>query len=298
MYDIKAEERKARNIGIITGTIVFALLIFFLMNIVVWRPSVEPIVDYGMEVNFGTDDFGSGDTQSKAPANLNESLDEAKPTPETIQPVTENVESVQEVQPVQESNEIIEDTEVPDQTVAATDAQVEESVEAVPEEKIEKKVEEVKTEAEEEKKEEQQEQVNPNTVLGGNGTANENKQNSNGNTTGTGDMGKKTGDLNAEALLGGGGQGGSSLDMPGWQWESPPVVNDKSAVTGKLVFEVKIDDEGEVIDAHRVYSSIADRNVIYAYKKAIEDLIFEQENDSVDPPRITTGRITFIIRAK
>lgn len=296
MYDLKAEERKARNIGIIVGSVIFAALIFFLMNLVVWRPSIEPITDYGMEINFGTDDFGSGDTQSKAPANLNESLDEAKPAPEIVEQV-EQTETIQEITPVQESNDIVETTEVPDQIVATTDAQVEESVEAVPEEKVEK-TEEVKTEAKEEKVEEKKQEVNPATTLGGTGTADENKQNSNGNTTGTGDMGKQNGSLNSDALLGGGGQGGSSLDMPGWNWEAPPSVNDQSSVTGKLVFEVKIDDEGEVISASRIYSDIADRNVINSYKNAVMDLIFEQENSAVDPPRITTGRITFVITAR
>ena len=296
MYDIKAEERKARNIGIVVGSIIFAALIFFLMNLVVWRPTMEPITDYGMEINFGTDDFGSGDTQSKAPANLNESLDEAKPAPEVIEQVEQN-EVIQQNTPVQESNEIVDNTEVPDQIVATTDAQVEESVEAVPEEKVVEK-EEVKTEAKEEKVEEKKQEVNPATTLGGTGTADENKQNSNGNTTGTGDMGKQNGSLNSDALLGGGGQGGSSLDMPGWNWEAPPSVNDQSSVTGKIVFEVKIDDEGEVISASRVYSDIADRNVISKYKNAVMDLIFEQENASVNPPRITTGRITFVITAR
>jgi|GEM_PF-1170249 len=296
MYDLKAEERKARTIGIVVGSIIFAALIFFLMNLVVWRPSIEPITDYGMEINFGTDDFGSGDTQSKAPANLNESLDEAKPAPEIVEQV-EQTETIQEITPVQESNDIVENTEAPDQIVATTDAQVEESVEAVPEEKVEK-TEEVKTEAKEEKVEEKKQEVNPATTLGGTGTADENKQNSNGNTTGTGDMGKQNGSLNSDALLGGGGQGGSSLDMPGWNWEAPPTVNDKSSVTGKLVFEVKIDDEGEVISASRIYSDIADRSVISAYKNAVMDLIFEQENSSIDPPRITTGRITFVITAR
>ncbi|UZR94826.1 hypothetical protein [Chondrinema litorale] len=296
MYDLKAEERKARNIGMVTGVIIFALFIVFLMNMVVWRPSIEPITDYGMEINFGTDDFGSGDAQSKAPANLNESLDEAKPTPETIQPVTENTQNTQEVEPVQESNESVDNTEVPNQTVAVTDAQVDESVEAVPEEKVKK--EEVKEKAEEKKVEEKKKEANPATLLGGEGTADENKKNSNGNTTGTGDQGKQNGSLNSDALLGGGGSGGSSLDMPGWQWESAPKVVDNSSMTGKLVFEVKIDDEGEVISAERVYSDIADRNVINSYKNAIMDLIFEQESDMIDPPRITTGRITFIITAR
>jgi hypothetical protein len=296
MYDIKAEERKARNIGIVAGSIIFAALILFLMNLVVWRPAIEPITDYGMEINFGTDDFGAGNTQSRAPANQNESLDEAKPAPEVVKQV-EQTETIQETTPIQESNEVVETTEVPDQIVAITDAQVEESVEAVPE-KEEEKTEEVKTEAKEEKVEEKKQEVVAATTLGGSGTADENKQNSNGNTEGTGDMGKPTGSLNSDALLGGGGQGGSSLDMPGWNWEAPPAVSDNSSVTGKLVFEVKIDDEGEVVSASRVYSDIADRNVINAYKNAVMDLIFAQENESMDPPRLTTGRITFVITTK
>ncbi|WP_020527272.1 hypothetical protein [Flexithrix dorotheae] len=295
--ELRAEEKRAKIVGIISTIVICSLLIFMILNVVVWRPSIEPLNDMGIEVNFGNDLQGSGDIQSKSIANDNKSLDEAKPQPIQETPVNEPTPVQPQVTPP--AQEVVE-TEAPQEIVAATDAEVEESVVATPKEEVKEKPKEEPNEpVEEPPKEEPKQVVNPATTLGGTGTSNEAKPNSNGNTTGTGDMGDPTGSVNADALLGKStGQGGSSLEMPGWRWESPPVVNDQSSVTGRIEFEVKIDEDGEVVSVQRVMSSVVDRDIIAKYQQSVYDLVFTPVDPGASRSRLTKGKITFIITAK
>ncbi|MDW7691881.1 hypothetical protein R9C00_15940 [Flammeovirgaceae bacterium SG7u.111] len=298
MSDPKKDEKRNKTIAVVATVLFNGILAALLIMAIAWRPPDPPIPQFGIEVNFGMDDSGSGDMQSRAPANENKSLDEARqeePTPKPVQPV-------QTAPPEQAETE-----EVVDQVVAAAE-ESEESVEAVPEEKVKPKVEEkvtptpkddpVKQVEPEEKKKEEKPQVNNDALLGG-GTSAENKGNSNGNSESIGDMGDEQGNVNAEALIGSNtGKGGSSLDMPGWSWDEPPSADDQSNITGKIIFEVKIDDAGEVISVERKFSTIADRTVIASYKQAVYDLTFSQMSASASAPRVTTGSITFIITSK
>jgi stress response protein SCP2 len=123
--------------------------------------------------------------------------------------------------------------------------------------------------------------------------------NNNGNKPGTvGDMGNPNGDINADALLGNGGiGGGASLEMAGWVWDEKPIVQDKSSETGKIVFEIKIDEDGEVISVKNVYSTVS-RSVANLYEKAVYDLSFSTTIDNAKRAAVTTGKIVFVLKSK
>ncbi len=314
--DKKEIERKIKiRAAILTG-VFNALLIVAILYIVAWAPPDPPLPEYGIEVNFGLDEIGSGDIQSKAPANDNESFDKAKPTPpaEEVKP-TPRLEPTPKPTP-QPVPEPVKETaeEAVEEVVTPIEAESEVAVEPVQEkpkekptpkpepEKVEKPLPEQPkptTETPKTTEEKPTEKVNTETILpSSTGTANEDQANNNG--TGTqgevGDQGNPQGNLNADALLGtASGGGGAALDMPGWKWDQSPDVVDQSTEIGKVVFEIKIDDEGEVVAVKTIYRSVS-KIVANVYQQAVLDLTFTPEATEVKP--ITTGRITFVITSK
>lgn len=293
-WNWKKEEKRAKAVGITLTLVFHGLLLFFAIITAAWTPSLEPESDMGIEMNFGMDNQGAGERQSLTEANTEDSFDEARSNPVAEQPTTQP-------EPVPEPSQQPVQDPVPT-PVEAIDAPSEESVASSvkPEKKPVEQVEQPKQEPKPAEKpvEEPKPVINDNALLGP-GNSDSPKANSNGNTTGTGDMGDETGNINADALIGKNtGKGGSSLDMPGWRWESPPVANDNSAVTGKIVFEVRIDEYGEIMDVSRVYSDIVDRSVVNAYYQAVKNLYFVQENSGASAPAVTKGRITFIITSR
>lgn len=274
----KKEEKQAKAFGAALAVLFNALLLMLFIFTAAWIQPIKPPANLGIEVDFGYDSQGSGEMNSKAQANNSNSFDEQLPMPETPQPTPQA--TPQTAQPA------------PSEVTAVTDVALEESVKATPTKQEPKKPEEKPVKKEPEQK------VNPATTLGGKGTSETPQASSHGNNDAPGNVGSKTGTLNADALLGEStGKGGSALDMPGWRWESPPAVNDNSRSTGRIVFEVKIDDYGEVVSVTRVYSDVVDRSVVNLYYEAVKKLIFEQTTNAEAPP-MTTGRITFIITSK
>jgi protein TonB len=94
---------------------------------------------------------------------------------------------------------------------------------------------------------------------------------------------------------GGDGQGGPGLDMNGWRWVAPPKPQDNSNETGKIIFKIKVNEDGEVIDVIKYESSVSDA-VVKKYKEAVERLEFEKIAGNNSVADISTGYITFIIK--
>ncbi len=59
------------------------LLFFFLMA---WRAPDPPLPEYGIELNFGTDNVGSGNVQTTSRANNAPKVEDARPNPPAAQP--------------------------------------------------------------------------------------------------------------------------------------------------------------------------------------------------------------------
>ncbi len=251
--------------------------------IVVWSPPDPPIPEYGMEVNFGVDEAGFEKVQNSQPAH--QSTQEAKTAPQpAVDPTSQQVnvpEPIKSIQPLITPTEVFEK-------------------EAVVAEKVEKSQHEEKNQ----KEEKYPIKENPDTQAEGAKSSNtgktpESQANNNGNVHGAvGDQGSKNGTMTSENFLKSqGGKGGSSLDMPGWRWLSKPQVKDNSPETGKIVFRVIIDDNGEVTSVSTEYCSVS-KSVANLYENAIRRLQFEMTNVHADAPEETIGKITFIITSK
>lgn len=311
----RKQARKNRNLSILVTLLSAVIIIVFAWFTIVWSPPDPPIPQYGIEVNFGIDDAGSGEVQSKAPSKVeSESLEEPKPTPETEtqeevkQEVVEEV--VEEPTPTETTPEPTPVEDVDPNPPAVTDAPIEESVETSKEviqpkeDKVEEKVKKEEKKVVKEKTEVPKiDKPVTGTLLkkpeGGDGQSSTAKANNNGNVEGAeGDQGSKKGTVNADALLeSAGGSGGTALDMPGWNWIDPPAITDESNETGKIIFEIDIDEFGEVISVKTIYRSVT-KMVVDHYRDAVEELTFEPTDSESDIQSITTGRITFIIRSK
>ncbi|MEN7549151.1 hypothetical protein AAG747_14605 [Rapidithrix thailandica] len=288
----KKRQRTALLITLLVDAAVIAVLIF----VVAWRAPDPPIPQYGIEVNFGTMDFGSGDIQNQTTPNNNESMDKAKPDVETPPTEEPTEDPVQEPQP---SPDPVTEDPTPEETPTEVPPVADESEESV--ETVEEMPE---PDPVPDKPKEEKPKVNQETVLkpvpgskdNNTGTANENQANNNGNQNKTGDQGKKEGNLNADALLGSTGSGGAALDMPGWNWDEMPNVVDNSRETGYVEFEIKIDDEGEVISVKTLKRSVTS-TVANVYKKEVENLTFSPVTGD-NPPAFTVGRIRFTITSR
>ncbi|MBB6460526.1 hypothetical protein [Flammeovirga kamogawensis] len=314
-YEIK-QDKKNRNISILVTLLSIVIILVIAWFTIVWSPPDPPIPQYGIEVNFGIDDAGFGKQQEETPTTSEEnSLDEPKPSPEVEEqaPPQEIEETIEEPEPpaeVEPTPDPVEETT--QQPTAVTDAPIEESVETVEKPKVVvKKVEKKQPDPKEDPKPVEKKETSPpkvekpntSTLMakpdGSTGKTDASKQNNNGDVEGAkGDQGSKHGTVNADALMDSkGGSGGSALNMPGWNWIDPPNVVDDSHETGKIVFEIQVDDFGEVISVKTLFRSVT-KQVVDKYKSAVEQLAFEPTSTEGVGSSITAGRITFIIRSK
>ena len=113
----------------------------------------------------------------------------------------------------------------------------------------------------------------------------------------TGDKGNPEGSLDAKALYGkpGGGAGGSSLELSGWNWDEIPKPNVPNNITGRIVFEIQVDSEGELRGINIIENSL-NPEATKACREAVEKLTFSKTGTNV--PDISKGKITFVVRAK
>ncbi|MCF6352011.1 MAG: hypothetical protein L3J06_03275 [Cyclobacteriaceae bacterium] len=295
------KEKKNKQMGAIisVGAHIAVFLLFLFM--VAWRAPDPPLPEIGIELNFGLDDAGTGDEQPEpftTPADT-DSNEEA-----TLGGMEEEVE---DQVPVEEMAEPIsaptEATEVPTEEVVNEVTNTQESPDVVKKTPApETKKEEVKEPKE--KKEETPKlppvlYPNNKTGAGGKGGKSNTAQNANqgDQANAVGDQGDKDGTVDSRALYGNaGGGGGSSLQMSGWMWDSKPQPKDTSSESGKLVFQVVIDDKGNIIRVKTIESGVSP-TVEKIYRDEVMKLTFSK-TAGTSVASTSTGTITFVIKAR
>ena len=260
------EKNRKRKAWITTGSIQLGLLLL-LYFLVAWQAPDPPNQEFGIELNFGDVSSGSGSRPVVSPVPteiVEEKKDVAQESSEFESNDTEEIEVVQDD---------------PVETVENVNADVvqEEIVEA------------------------SSEQVEPNDGLEKENTSKASDQSGeeiNESQGETGDQGDLEGDINEDALYGtpGGGDDGSSLQMSGWVWDSPPEPDDTSEEVGRIVYEIEVDGDG-YLKGYKVITSTVSPAVIQKYTLAIQDLTFSKIS-SYKPAQTSKGKITFIIRAR
>jgi periplasmic protein TonB len=299
-------EKKNKRTALLYTTIIQVVLFVVLFFIVAWRAPDPPLPEYGIVLNFGTDDQGSGDIQPETPVG-NEGQQEEEPE--------ESKPKVQEETPKVEEKETkpVESKPVEQQVVSKVESPVvvkEKNEEVKPVEKPAEKPEEKKVEPKVEEKPpvEEKPKVNPEAVYKPNAqqSTSDNKTSDNkagkpgnhGDDPGkTGDKGNPEGSLDAKALYGkpGGGAGGSSLELSGWIWDDKPNPNVPNNESGRLVFEIKVDSNGDIVSIKTLERSVSTETEQIC-RRSVEKLTFSKTGSNV--PEISTGKITFLVRAK
>lgn len=291
------EEKKNKTRAALLSALVHGVLLLAFLFAMAWRAPDPPLPEYGIELNFGLDNVGSGDIQPETEPVESDEVEPAAPEelPE------ETVEEVDDA-PVEDTADPVEEV-----VEEATD-NVQESPDVVKKEVVEKKPDPVpqpvketpKETKEQPKKVEEQPKTDP--ADGAKGTEGESDKqaevNQGDNTNKTGDKGDEQGSIDSRALYGKqGGGGGSALEMTGWTWDFKPRPNDTSSENGRIVFEIKIDDQGEILSVRTLERSVSPA-VEKIYRAEVEKLTFSKTSDNSIVAPVSTGRITFVIKSK
>lgn len=262
------EDAKAWIGSITLHVIILSLLTFTL----VWKPQIPPPVEYGIEVNFGNDNEGFGEDQS---------FDNSGTTPnQTVPQPSEdrNNESQQKQDAGSEQLLTSEDDEAP--AVLPSSKKPDQKETPAPETKVAKG------------------NPSPQALFPSENPAP--SSNNNGNKPGTtGDMGVPDGNPDARGIyegVPGKGKGGSSLDMAGWRWDRRPDIKDESEEQGKIVFQVKVDEDGNIIAVTVLEKSVSPA-LVKKYQKEVEELTFSKISGNSTSSG-ATGKITFIITSR
>lgn len=272
-YSIDENEKRNNLIAWAASFGFHLMLLLFLFFAVAWKKQIPPPPEYGMEVNFGLDDQGFGDVQEmKSPG--------PDPQKSTAAPAAEEEKSTREQE--SEPEKIIRGEE----NVASPPP----AKAAAPEKVSSPSADPAKTAA---PKAPASESLFPSEKGGGSAGNNGNKPGT------TGDMGKKNGNPDVRGIYdgnAGSGSGGSSLEMNGWKWDDKPKVRDDSNEEGRIVFEIKVDEDGSIISVRPLEKSVS-LALVKKYQKEVESLSFSRTKGGSNGAG-ATGKITFIIKNK
>jgi outer membrane biosynthesis protein TonB len=303
------EEKRNQRIGWSVSIGLHAVLLLFFILILAWREPDPPVPEYGIELNFGIDDAGTGVIQPSQPTRVPDEPVEQESEPEQLE--SEPVEQDAEIQdtetkentgpPEIQEEEIMEEetSEQPVETQPEESPDVVQPSEPTPQ-VAEKEVEKI-AETKQEPKETKVSEINQ--VQESTGTTDEVMSDQTSTSQGDdaeieGDEGDTEGTIDSRALYGSqGGGGGPLLEMSGWIWDFEPDPRDTSNENGKVVFEIKIDDRGEIISVRTLEKTVSP-DIERIYKQEVESLTFSPTSSNTRPAPVSTGKITFIIRSK
>lgn len=292
------KEKKYRRISWIASISVQLVLLLLFYFLIAWREPDPPIPSYGIELAFGLENVGSGPKPVTTPEPAEEVVQKEQASEETSDEtaeensVDEAVETESVEEPVEEVDEV-QETPVTDQPSPTVVEEVKKPVEQPKKEVVKEEVKKTtpKPEVEQPKKSEvQKEALMPKADQG-------ETNNSSGETNKDGREGKEEGTIDGRALMGDqGSSNGASLQMSGWVWDFKPDPKDNSSEEGKIVYKIKVDQDGYIVGIELVSSTVSP-TVERFYRQSIERLSFSKTND-YKPAPMSTGTITFIIRSK
>ncbi|WP_425391541.1 hypothetical protein [Ekhidna sp.] len=267
MDEREKQEEKNKRIGWLTTIGVQLVLLILFYFIVAWKEPFPPIPEYGIELGFTT----------------------SAGAPSTSSPSVEAPEE-EETNDVEESTETEEVVQEQPTTTEATDQQPE----VVSESESPVKVEESNVE-QQEVVEETKEEVDTRAVMNPSETKSEEKSDN------PSEGKEEEREVDQRAIYGSQGPNtgdseGAQLSLAGWKWDSEPKPDDTSDESGTIVFEIIVDERGEIRGIKPIKSTVSPA-VQLKYRRAIEKLTFSQTPGS-KVPALSTGTITFIIRSR
>ncbi len=262
------KQKRNKSIFIAVGIHLVLLLVFFFM--LAWTAPDPPIPQYGIDL-----DLSLSDAQVEKD---DKPISAETPTEESeVKDPTEEIETV-ESQPTEPVDSPVEDVvdpdEAPDEQMVTEDINSPDVIERETNEQSVKDAQPSKVEEKEnleEKKEEKAPVAKPS--------------------------------IDQRAILKkadpgtGGGSQGSTLDLSGWMWDERPNPDDRSAESGRIVFQISVDDIGEIISVKTIEKTVSPA-VEKVYRDAVMELTFSPTGDNRSTAPVSTGKITFIIKSK
>lgn len=284
---MNGSDRRNNVIAWIASAVFHLLLLLIFLFAVAWRAPNPPLPEYGFELNFGTDEAGSGAVQPRERSGTEVPAEPVQAKPESGQPdqpaeaepTPARQESVQQEQPVisrQESPVTVEEKKVEVKPARPQEKPAEKPVEK----SDPKPLAEYKAPAQGEK-------------------PGEGKPVSQGDKPkAAGDQGSPQGTPDAKALYGqsGGGRVGVQLELAGWTWDDIPQPNTPPNESGRIVFEIRVNTDGE-LESYRVIERSVGPEAERACRETIEKLTFTRKDGALIPA-ISVGKITFILRSQ
>lgn len=307
------EEKNRREAALYTA-LVSALILFLFYYIKIFAEADEVKPDYGIEVNFGTSDKGYGDIQTfNKPSDIKKAIESApeaskvtktvSPAPKPVEPKMEKVKAPLVKADAAITSKVespVKMKEITDSKAKATPVKVEpvKATPAAPPVKVEPAKPVPKPDA-------GSLYSKPGVKTGGNGTIG-NTATPGGNNNGDGakgeigDKGDPKGKVDAPLYSGkpgsGGTAAGNSLNLTGWTWSKKPVVNDDTDEVGYIKFEIKVDDQGEILSVRPISFTVS-QSVVNMYKRAIEKVSFVATTNG-NRPAVSTGTINIKINPR
>lgn len=89
----------------------------------------------------------------------------------------------------------------------------------------------------------------------------------------------------------------ASLELADWRWDCAPQPKDTTDENGKIMFEIKIDDLGEIIAVKTLEKTVSSF-VEKIYQEAVEKLTFSKTSRNASYAPTSIGKITFLIRSR
>ena len=281
-------EEHRREALLLTSALMLLLgLLCFFLRFNGPNPPLEAMGGDGVELNYGLDAAGGGDGQTMATANASPNREDsrppaaARPTPQPAQP-----RAVATPPPAEQAKVITSDAEDAGATappVARPSAKAAEPAPDTPPAPTPRPREQPRTLY--------TPKGSATGTPGGNGVAGTSSTptgNSNGDRPGTvGDQGDPRGSLNAKALYGepgsggsgarAGSGGGSGLEMSGWAIDNVPDIPKIDDNPGVARFRIVINNDGEVVSVTRVSGSISSEQA-QAVRNALQNASFRNLN--------------------
>lgn len=308
------EEAENKRKALLITIVINVLVLLFIYFMVVWKQPIPPLPQYGLELNLGFSDFGSGNTQTlSAPNDIQSDVvtpaapGEVATTPTAAAtPASTLAEQARPSSiPTKSSLEAVSKKT---STIKGAEKTTPVVKEVIPEKKATTPVAEpAKAEAEKTTpKAVEQPKVDQRALMGAGGTVGTGTQAATGSAQGSstqkGDEGKTTGTLDGRSLMGSGtglgvaGSGaGYNLDLAGWDFASKPNIRDNvSTRNGRIVFKITVDDSGKIVQAIPVEYNVSNEVLTY-YRTVVNQVTFKRQsgNPTAD---YSSGKITFIIK--
>lgn len=306
----KDSKKKSAIITIVVNVLLFLAFYF----IVVWRPQIPPLPTYGLELNLGFTDVGSGDRNSpNAPSETpSQSVEQAAPgevaeavtQPATPAPAPRTETAKPKTASKPAANQAVTTNPSPIKGVekATVETKKPEPVKTEPAKTV---TTPAKSEAEQTtQKAPEQPKIDQRAIFGAGGTSGKSTTPASGGAQGTstakGDEGRPTGTVDGRAIMGeGSGKGtnsgaGYSLDLAGWDFASRPNINDRvSTRNGRIVFKITVDDSGRVVQAVPLEYNVSN-DVLAYYRQVVNQINFKKSGGAAAD--FSTGKITFVIK--